>query len=105
MTRLIDADALTEVLETMAKDKWNQQVGSSKGLEDAIDVIENAPTVEPERTRGEWIEIPVKRDLLYNTGIKYTCSICNRGNCYGKTPFCMYCGAEMRKEDRKNECL
>ena len=54
MTRLIDADALTEVLETMAKDKWNQQVGSSS---------------------------------------------------YGKTPFCMYCGAEMRKEDRKNECL
>ena len=44
--RTIDADALIEVLETMAKDEWNQQVGSSKGLEDAIDIIENAPTVE-----------------------------------------------------------
>lgn len=44
--RLIDADALKEKLEEMSNNEWNIQVGSSKGLEDAIDVIDNAPTVE-----------------------------------------------------------
>lgn len=80
--------------------------------------IDNAPTVDLwemrqeatenalkkaevlyKRPQGEWIEIPVKRDLLYNTGIKYTCSICGKGNCYGKPPFCMYCGADMRGKE------
>ena len=45
--RLIDADALIEVIEKMANNEWNIQVGSSKGLEDAIDVINDAPTAEP----------------------------------------------------------
>lgn len=62
--RLIDADALTEVLETMAKDEWNQQVGSSKGLEDAIDVIDNAPTVKS----TVWVTI---RDQFGNEIIGY----------------------------------
>ena len=68
--RLIDADALTEVLETMAKDKWNQQVGSSKGLEDAIDVIENVPTVEPEKTVCNQIVWEQGYDAGYLTGYK-----------------------------------
>ena len=44
--KLIDADALKAKLEEMANLEWNIQVGSSKGLEDAIDVIDNAPTVD-----------------------------------------------------------
>ena len=43
---LISREALIKKLEEMANNEWNIQVGSSKGLEDAIDVIENAPTVE-----------------------------------------------------------
>ena len=43
--RLIDADALTKRLEDMANLAWNIRVGSSTGLEDAIDVIDDAPTV------------------------------------------------------------
>ena len=42
---LISRSALIKTLEEMADNEWNQQVGSSKGLEDAIDVIEYAPTV------------------------------------------------------------
>ena len=42
---LISREALIKTLEEMADNEWNQQVGSSKGLEDAIDVIEYAPTV------------------------------------------------------------
>lgn len=49
-----------------------------------------------ERPQGKWIEVPVKRDLLYYNGIKYTCSVCGEGNCYGKPPYCMYCGADMK---------
>lgn len=44
---LISREWVTKKLEEMANDEWNIQVGSSKGLEDAIDVIDNAPTVEP----------------------------------------------------------
>lgn len=44
--RLIDADALTKQLEEMADNEWNKSVGSSKGLEDAIDVVESMPTIK-----------------------------------------------------------
>lgn len=57
----------------------------------AIKALEDRPT-------GKWLEIPIKRDLLYNTGIAYTCSVCGRKNCYGKPPYCMYCGTKMIKE-------
>lgn len=70
---LISREALKKVLEEMANDEWNISVGSSKGLEDAIDVIDNAPAVEypfyqeayqtgfeegkNERPQGEWISV------------------------------------------------
>jgi hypothetical protein len=47
---------------------------------------------------GYWINVPCERDLLYSTGIRYTCSVCGDYNCYGRPPFCMYCGAAMRGE-------
>lgn len=49
------------------------------------------------RPHGKWEEVPVKRDILHPNGIKYVCTACKRDNCYGKPPFCMYCGADMRK--------
>ena len=59
--RLIDADKLDECLQSMANLEWNKQVGSSKGLEDAIDIIYDAPTVNaipiPENaTNGQVID-------------------------------------------------
>lgn len=51
---------------------------------------------EYQRPQGEWIERAVERDLLHNTGIDYICSNCGRSNSYGKPPFCMYCGADMK---------
>ena len=109
---LISREALIKKLEEMANNEWNIQVGSSKGLEDAIDVTENAPTVEPicnqiaweqgyeaglaqgksERPQGEWI-----RTGLYGQ----TCLECNK---CGKADFdikydnfCPKCGAKMQK--------
>lgn len=43
--RLIDADELIKQLEATANIEWNMQVGSSKGLEDAIDIVDDAPTI------------------------------------------------------------
>lgn len=45
--RLIDADELIKQLEVMANDEWNKQVGSSKGLEDVIDIVDDiSPIIE-----------------------------------------------------------
>ena len=46
--RLIDADALINNIEKLANMEWNQEVGSSKGLFDAVDIIEDAPTITGE---------------------------------------------------------
>lgn len=125
--RSIDANALTEAEKIICKmyledlDKFH----TCNEYKLLMSLIDNAPTINlkdiyqeghydgqlegytrainEERPQGEWIEIPVERDLLYNTGIKYTCSICGKGNCYGKPPFCMYCGAEMRGKDHAGE--
>lgn len=63
------------------------------------DIIVNKSKPYEERPQGKWIEVPVKRDILYPNGIKYVCSACKIDNCYGKPPFCMWCGADMRGED------
>lgn len=43
--RLIDADVLSKRLQELADDEWNQQVMASKGLEYAIEIIDNATTI------------------------------------------------------------
>ena len=43
--RLIDVDALIKQLEAMANNRWNIQVGASKGLEEAIDIVDDAPII------------------------------------------------------------
>ena len=62
--------------------------GYQDGSEDGLNDI---------RPRGKWIEVPVKRDILHPNGIKYVCTACKRDNCYGKPPFCMWCGADMQE--------
>lgn len=104
--RLIDADAIIKELEEMANNEWNISVGSSKGLTDAIDVIDNALTVEypfyqeayqtgyeegkNERPQGEWI------DNEYSDGYDYRiCSICKFKTVAIVYKFCPNCGAKM----------
>lgn len=48
--RLIDADELIKQLEVMANDEWNKQVGSSKGLEEVIDIVDDiSPIIEADK--------------------------------------------------------
>lgn len=122
--RLIDADKLIKEFLNVCRTEFEVK-NKCMTDENVLHLIYDAPTIKPTitckecdgyeagysagrhdaRPKGEWIEIPVERDLLYNTGIKYTCSICGRGNCYGKPPFCMYCGADMRVKDELNNEL
>ena len=43
--RLIDADVISKRLQELADDEWNQQVMASKGLEYAVEIIDDAPTI------------------------------------------------------------
>ena len=89
--RLIDADELIKNLQEMADLEWNQQVGSSKGIEDAIDVIENFPAVE-DRQIGKWVKSPCL-DYGY-------CSECSFVDYHWYDHgYCANCGARMKGSD------
>lgn len=110
--RLIDGDALL-------KRVWSEKIqAQSHGREFSTcfmspggaastewwfveDLIENAPTIEPERKKGEWIEDG------YNH-YKAICSECGEpcGTYVMGEPrdrFCKWCGADMRKEGEKDD--
>lgn len=90
-----------EALKKAIKNLYNETLdGIVKfGIEKAYKEIDNAPAIEPEVKevpKGEWIDVPCERDLLFNTGIKYTCSVCEKFNSNGHSSFCPNCGADMR---------
>ena len=106
--RLIDADAFKEYMRKALEEtrgcypdngEWAEAV-----TEQFCEDIDDQPTVEPERKKGEWIEFT-------NTNHSYVCSVCGRmlvNITDGKNkvtknyPFC-HCGADMRKgEGEKN---
>ena len=86
--RLIDANALKETFEKTV-------VVSPMPYAFVKQMIDNAPTVEPERPQGEWIE---KRD---DRGYLQTyCNICGTKAQVGYIAFCGKCGADMRGEKK-----
>lgn len=100
--KLIDAEALHDAVSRA----W--LTGGAKSV--IKELIDNAPVIiwcdktseglplmdlRP-RPQGEWIEIPVDRDILHPDGRRFECSACHSSNCYGKPPFCMECGAKMK---------
>lgn len=52
---------------------------------------------------GEWTEEYIEEaEPLFRR--RWVCSACGRWNGYGMTPFCPYCGAEMKKRrESENE--
>ena len=94
--RLIDADALMKDLE-----KWLKQVDPTHPQEDnaippmediivsTLMTIAEQPTIEPERQKGEWI------DLDYTEAWLYKCDQCGRRSDF-KDNYCPDCGADMR---------
>lgn len=96
--RLIDADALIEdcqkYLKTLNPDKDTREYARIKWL---IGVLNNAPTIEPERKKGEWIS------KGYG---EYRCSSCRNIVDLDEEilmsikmfDYCPVCGADMRED-------
>ena len=95
MSDLISRQKAINVFEILA-DKMSDE--GRTVMEQAISVLRDLPTAEPERKRGIWI---YDTERVWHDGgiyVQYHCSECKFqiiGSLYN---YCPYCGAEMRGE-------
>lgn len=87
MSRCIDADALFREME---KAQWYNNADRD---EIAEELVLNAPTIEPERKKGKWIE---HNPHKWGLGIVFECSECGEKIDCEPSNFCPNCGADMR---------
>lgn len=115
MSRLIDADALMELLTTAIRNM--EGVAKFIGAEDDPEIrmeikaytdiangVKDMPTIEPERKIGKWIKKSKRLDFC--TEWWYECSECGNkppNDRYGHpnylTDFCPNCGVKMIGEE------
>lgn len=109
--RLIDADRLIDDLKhdvAIDQDSLDYEELTDSNREkiqfdkdckqNAIDLLQNAPTIEPERKKGKWLH-KSKQLAALNTAWWYECLICGYHAFNGmRTDFCPNCGADMRGE-------
>ena len=100
MSRLIDADALTERLNEYANDDWNVSLGEvfTDAVDTCLDFVENAPTIEAVPVvHGEWENVgDNEEDLCFrctNCNTEFSCEI----NMRQFAKHCPNCGADMLK--------
>ena len=98
MARYIDADKEIKGLkEAMGRIKINET--AIRLVNDYIEWLENAPTVDVEEVRhGCWVEVNHAGNSKKGRHIKYStkkCSVCGYCNGRRKTPRCPNCGAKM----------
>lgn len=87
--RPIDADALIEEYDRV-------HVGPPGG---ARKLIEDAPTIKPERKKGKWIKVNGKTAI--NCSACYHCSwSLSFEDTVKRFNFCPNCGADMRGDDK-----
>ena len=102
--RAIDADALIADCQLAQKqaDRHGREFANafySGGGEVSTewwcveDMIENAPTIEPQRKKGKWIE---HNPHKWGLGIVFECSECGEKIDCEPSNFCPNCGADMR---------
>ena len=103
MNRMIDADALEELFREVIGGiaKKPEMNGNLEHMVRAsamvIEMIQDAPTIEPQRKKGHWIQISP-------AGI-YECSECSKNVMTGDISaydFCHGCGADMREDGASN---
>lgn len=77
-----------------------------------VDLLEQLPSAEPERNRGQWEEIEVISEAYDIAGIKTWASLMKCNQCgfttyaiegyFAQYNFCPNCGADMREEHDSN---
>lgn len=112
MSRLIDADALTDKLESLcdtvcqySKAQRSVMCGACP-LGGAFDVVEDASTVSPDMAQVlayECGKAERKRGMWHYCDTMYYCDSCGSGF-YEMSAFCPNCGADMRVEANDAIC-
>ena len=108
--RLIDADAIADILCNLATEKWNKETGTSwaNAYEEVMNMIEEQPTIDADPVKhGQWYDVP---NYLGTSKTMYFCSICGSAS-WREDPYCWYCGSKMdvpdtdvgKTEDGKND--
>lgn len=83
--RLIDGDAFEVFTYTYRNNDFDN------GVQYVLEAIDNAPTIEPERKKGKWLE------LDFTEAWEYKCDQCGRLSDFEEN-YCPNCGADMRGE-------
>ena len=106
--RLIDADAMIRAVEKESTQDGSYGYMDTKSI---VDLINDAPTIEPERKKGRWIK------MSDADGQYYCCSECGeelyrkwtfdrefdlfpKKESIEKTMYCPNCGADMGGEQK-----
>ena len=107
MAKYINADKLKDKIFELAEDDYCTPLdeyidGLRQRTEGILDIIDEMPSADVVKVKhGEWIRLPDGWDGI-DEYERYKCSVCNQLNSWGDTPFCRWCGADMRKR-RKSD--
>jgi len=110
MNDLIDREEVLDQYEKICvlcgnKKKHNAIMCKACYLDDAISIVEDIPSAEPEPKKGKWIE----KDVFETKGQieewqSAKCSVCGKYHTtpymyyFDDYPYCPNCGADMRGE-------
>ena len=89
--REFDADALKKEVEKESNHDGSYGYMDAKSI---VDLIEDAPTIEPERKKGKWIG---RSEDERNPIVRIECSECGEALSW-KANYYPNCGADMRGE-------
>ena len=109
--RAIDGDRLKRKAQKVATEAWKMKIKASVEmiLNEFIDWINEAPTIEPEHKKGKWISIGMAdavgcESAMWGDEIAYhICEKClkqalERDGDEVLSDFCPHCGARMESE-------
>lgn len=91
MSRLIDADAVIEALDSFILDEVTDVHGDT-----VREILERLPTIE-ERKIGKWLKAYGDHEAFGVRPFYRYCSECNESTVWAYN-FCPHCGADMRGE-------